>query len=125
MIRIKELCRAYGITQYQLARHLSIAPSTLSQYATGRSEPDLETLKKIATYFDVSIDVLLGFAPPSKRDNNRIADILPLEMRHAAISDEGLHELKLYIEYLCYRYPASGKKSNPPGDSSNEAQGAT
>lgn len=48
------------LTQRELAVHLNIAPSTLGGYVQGKSEPDMETLVKIAQYFDVSTDYLLG-----------------------------------------------------------------
>lgn len=59
--RLKELrTRDKKMTQEALARELQISKSTLSNYETGYSMPDIETLIKIATYFHVSTDHLLG-----------------------------------------------------------------
>ena len=60
MLRIKELREARGEMQKVIAKALGIAPSTYSQYETGKREPDYSTLSKIADYFDVSVDYLLG-----------------------------------------------------------------
>ena len=40
--------------------YLNIAPSTIGGYVQGSSEPDFETLKILANYFDVSTDYLLN-----------------------------------------------------------------
>ena len=47
------------ITQKKLALDLQIPASTLGGYVQGTSEPDFDTLKKFARYFNVSSDYLL------------------------------------------------------------------
>ncbi len=47
-------------TQRQVAEFLQIAQPSYIRYENGSSEPSLETLCKIADYFDVSVDYLLG-----------------------------------------------------------------
>ena len=59
--RLKELRDAKGLTQLELSRELGIAPSTIGMYETGRREPDFDTLKKSATYFNVSPNYLIGW----------------------------------------------------------------
>lgn len=58
--RLKQLRLQKNITQEQLAKHLGIPRSTYSNYEYGNREPDANTLNKIADYFDVSVDYLLG-----------------------------------------------------------------
>lgn len=58
---LRALIEERGITQKELARKLNIAPSTLGSYVQNVREPDFETLKTIAGYFDVSTDYLLDF----------------------------------------------------------------
>lgn len=58
--RLKELLRDRGITQKDLAGGIDIAPSTAGNYVRGLREPDYETLKRIAAFFHVSTDFLLG-----------------------------------------------------------------
>ena len=48
------------MTQKRVANDLNIAPSTIGGYVQGSSEPDFETLKILAGYFDVSTDYLLN-----------------------------------------------------------------
>ncbi len=48
------------ITQTELGKILGVGKTTISNYETGYSTPDAEMLKKIATYFNVSTDYILG-----------------------------------------------------------------
>ena len=59
-IRITELRKQAGMSQFQLAKVLDIATSTLGMYETGKREPSLKVLNRIASYFNVSTDYLLG-----------------------------------------------------------------
>jgi transcriptional regulator with XRE-family HTH domain len=58
---LRSLLEERFITQKQMADALNIAPSTLSGYILNSSEPDFETLKKIAKYFDTTTDYLLDY----------------------------------------------------------------
>ena len=60
--RIKELRKENGYTQRALAEMLELTNSTVCDWETGRSEPDLETLKRLAQLFSVSTDYLLGLS---------------------------------------------------------------
>lgn len=58
--RIKELRQELGITQKELAKHLGIAQNTLSYWENGKFDVDNASLCRIADYFHVTIDYLLG-----------------------------------------------------------------
>jgi transcriptional regulator with XRE-family HTH domain len=60
MLRIHELRTNKDITQKDLAAELGIPANTFNQYENGKREPDYETLKKVADYFHVPVDFLLG-----------------------------------------------------------------
>lgn len=47
-------------TQDEIAEAIGVSRATYSHYETGRSEPAIATLVKIAELFDVSLDDLLG-----------------------------------------------------------------
>ena len=59
-MRIRELRIQRNLQQKDLAAALEIAANTLSQYENGKREPDQETLIKLADYFGVTTDYLLG-----------------------------------------------------------------
>ena len=58
--RIKAARKAIGLTQDQLAQKSGVATITIRQYETGKRQPRLEQLQKIADALDVSISYLLG-----------------------------------------------------------------
>ena len=66
-----------NITQKTLADYLGIKRQTVSQYCLGNSSPDFNTLCKIADYFEVSADYLLGRR--SSEQNDLINQISELE----------------------------------------------
>lgn len=58
--KLRNLIEERNLTQKKVANDLNIAPSTMGGYVQGSSEPDFETLKRIAEYFNVSADYLLS-----------------------------------------------------------------
>lgn len=60
MNRIKELRIAQNLNQKDFAKIIGIAQPTLSGWETGRTQIDYENLNKLADYFKVSLDYLLG-----------------------------------------------------------------
>lgn len=58
--RLIELRKNKKLTQYTLADNLGCSRALISNYEQGRREPDFDTLLKIADYFNVSTDYMLG-----------------------------------------------------------------
>lgn len=58
--RLLQLRKKKSITQETLGKALGVGKTTISNYETGYSTPDSETLTKIADYFGVTTDFLLG-----------------------------------------------------------------
>lgn len=58
--RLKKLRKTRNISQLKLALDLSMNQNTISRYENMEREADYETLIRLADYFDVSIDYLLG-----------------------------------------------------------------
>ena len=59
-LRIKELREEYQLTQKELAKKLGNVQRNISNWESGNSEPDCETILKLADIFKVSIDELFG-----------------------------------------------------------------
>lgn len=58
--RLKQLRTEKNLTQQQLSDMLKISRNTYAQYETGRREPDFSTAQLIASFFDVTVDNLIG-----------------------------------------------------------------
>ena len=60
MIRLKDVRNKFKMQQKDVCLSLNIPQNTYSQYENGKREPDSETLSRIADFFNVSVDYLLG-----------------------------------------------------------------
>ena len=89
--KLRSLIEERNLTQKQVATDLNIAPSTMGGYVQGSSEPDFETLKTIANYFDVSTDYLLNI--PDKKSADEMEDELLRVFRSMSMEHK-----KIYIE---------------------------
>ncbi len=58
--RLRELLSERNISQRDFATAIGVAASTAGNYVNGVRKPDYETLRKVAQYFHVSTDFLLG-----------------------------------------------------------------
>ena len=73
--RIKELRISKNLTQEEFGQLFGIVKSTVSLYESSKSNPDDELKKKIASYFGVSLDYLMGETDDSTRYRDINADI--------------------------------------------------
>lgn len=58
--KLQELRKERGLTQQELAQIFNVSKTTICQYETVKQEPSLCLLKKIALFFNVTTDYLLG-----------------------------------------------------------------
>ncbi|MDE6167035.1 MAG: helix-turn-helix domain-containing protein [Acetatifactor sp.] len=57
---LKQLRHKKGMGQKQLSSYLHCSVGTISNYESGTHCPDLDTLVKLADFYEVSVDYLLG-----------------------------------------------------------------
>ena len=72
-MRLKELRKQFKLSQAELGEALGLSRSAICLYETGKRAPDKETLIKIAAFFGVSLDYLLGLDNETK-ENEKQAD---------------------------------------------------
>ncbi|MCL2755351.1 MAG: helix-turn-helix domain-containing protein [Oscillospiraceae bacterium] len=58
--RIKTLREQKGVLQIDLAQAMGVTQGTIGNWETGKRTPDTQMLQRLANYFDVSADCLLG-----------------------------------------------------------------
>lgn len=66
MLKLKELRTEKKLKQLEVANFLGITSQAYGNYESGKRQPDPENLLKLADYFNVSVDYLLG------RENQQI-----------------------------------------------------
>lgn len=86
--KLRFLIEERNLTQKQVAIDLNIAPSTMGGYVQGSSEPDFETLKRLARYFDVTTDYLLNIH--TDKSNNFMEDELLRVFRSMTAEQQNL-----------------------------------
>jgi transcriptional regulator with XRE-family HTH domain len=75
--RLRNLRNEKKMTQQDVADVIEIDRTTYTKYESGKSKPDSVMLDKLAIYFDVSVDYLLGRT--NVRNSNNSADEFPPE----------------------------------------------
>lgn len=102
--RIETLCKERNISITTMCRDSGVSRAPLSDLKMGRSKTlSSATLAKIASYFDVSIDYLLGNESESRSDTSaaparKLRSISRLE--DCEITPEQDEEISNYIDYL-------------------------
>ncbi len=57
---LKLLRQTAGVSQQKIADAVMVSQQSINKYENHNVEPDIETLIKIADFFDVSVDYLIG-----------------------------------------------------------------
>ncbi|MCI8497675.1 MAG: helix-turn-helix transcriptional regulator [Clostridiales bacterium] len=96
---LADLRKDKGLTQTELAAILGIDRRNYGNYERGCREPNDELKIKIARYFNVSLDYLLGLIrePRPLDDENKYVR-LP-----RPLSEKSMEDLQEYIRYLVQR----------------------
>lgn len=85
--RLKKLRTDKKLSQRELAERFNISQSAIAYYESGKKEPNHEMLQKLADFFEVSLDYLLGRTDntePTQLETNQILEkisVLPPDVR--------------------------------------------
>ncbi|MED1565773.1 helix-turn-helix transcriptional regulator [Bacillus paramycoides] len=106
--KIKDLRKNNKITQEQLGNAIGVSKMAISYFEKGKKSPGRESLEKIADYFDVTTDYLLGRSedPELNEEENKIVteegknilaliESLPEDERKKA-----WEQLEMYVTYM-------------------------
>ena len=66
--RLRDLRKLKGDTQEKLSNFLGVTAQAYPKYEYGLRKPNLETTIKLANYFNVSVDYLLGLTDNPERN---------------------------------------------------------
>ena len=79
---IKKFRKEKGMTQEELAEVLGVTVGAVSKWENGNNTPDIVMLTILADFFDVSIDVLLGYDISSKKVKDIVKKISKFVLEH-------------------------------------------
>lgn len=60
-----------GITQDELAEYIGVSKAAVSKWETASTYPDISLLPRLAAFFDISIDELMGYEPQMEKEDIR------------------------------------------------------
>lgn len=76
-----------NLSQSAIAEKLNISRSRYAHYESGRNEPDNAMIKKIADYYEITVDELLGNTQTTAKDEMDIAKRMEMIKRDLENSD--------------------------------------
>jgi transcriptional regulator with XRE-family HTH domain len=108
--RIRDLRVSYnsgeGLSQDSLARHLKVAPNTISRWETGTYRPSVKDLERVSRFFGVSI---ISFFPSEMVDEEEDESLNALLRTARQLHPADLEELRKYAEFRRARGIYQGK----------------
>lgn len=113
---LRSLIEQQGITQKELAKKLSITPSALGNYVQNTREPDYHTLIKIADYFHVSTDYLLGYSASEQKLSHEEEILLHI---FRSLTDD---QKEIYLEQGKIFMKQNNKKTSCRSDSKSKTE---
>lgn len=111
--RLRDLRREQNLTGEQLGKIIGVKQTTISRWEAGQVIPTQSNLKKLAAYFHVSSDYLLGLTDerePYKKplkfeealkileNTKRNDDIFTITENFKNLTDEQLHTIATIVE---------------------------
>lgn len=100
-----------GLTQQDVADRLHITRSTYAQYEIGRRVPEYATLEKIADFFEVSIDYLVGRdkqeEPKTSLTDKQTAHVIQRMIEHYNIDVSDPEKVKKLEQIIQLVFPPS------------------
>lgn len=95
--RLKKLREENGISQLELAKVLNLSNVMLSRYEKNKRSPDYETLNKLADFYGVTTDFLLGRTNIRNPQKHMAADS---QAEYENLPSEIYGHLKIIVQYF-------------------------
>src|SRR5690554_422067 len=112
--RLKTLRNKKGKNQEEVAYSIGISRARYSHYENNHVEPDMDLLKKIAKYYNVSTDYLLGNELPSEEDKkretiNKIVNEFPdADLMFKDLANMSAEQLEEVYEFIKFKMSLKG-----------------
>ena len=104
MTNLKNLRKKRHITQVKLSVEIGVFQELISHYEIGNSKPNIDTLIKLADYFQCSTDYLLNrsdvpnIPKPTDKNYSELNDLLE---KYKSLSTDQKQAFNSYLDFLC------------------------
>ena len=109
MNNMKKIRESLQLTQVKVANDLKLSRQVYNFYENGKRNPDMQTLIKIADYYGVSINYLLGRTNVIKPENIDEDDLLS---KINTADSETKASVEQFLNYLLYEKERKNKEKN-------------
>lgn len=103
--RLKQLRKDNKMTQVMLGKRLNYGYTAIANYESGRNQPSIDVLVKLAEIFHTSIDFLVGF-DNARSSNKQIInqdEVSDLHTIMLNLDDKKKEELLTFAKWLLFR----------------------
>ncbi len=97
--RLVSLRKEKGLSQYEVADRLGFSRGKLANYEQGTRQPDYDTLNKIAEFYGVSADYLLGRTEKKQFEEDENLFFFDME----GLNEDEIADIKEHIEYVKWK----------------------
>lgn len=107
--RMKEIMKQSGIKPKQLTAELGISNSSFTDWSKGKGSPSLDTVRKFADYFHVSIDYLVNGVEFSSHKTLEFSNPIDKELleKFHSLTPELREKLIGYVDGMLAAMPKS------------------
>lgn len=112
-IRLVELRNSKGLTQQQVADKIELSRARLNNYEQGIRQPDIDTTIKLANFYNVTTDYILGklnnktdltpTEPKKPKDLKRILEQHEIMFDGVPIDEDAKKEIMHIVEFELYK----------------------
>lgn len=100
-MKLKEIRARYNLNQTDIAKITGLSQKSISNYENAQTYPNVESLIKLADYFHVTIDELLGHEVPYTLNRVEFSEKqLEVIKNIKGLTDEDCLRIDAYIEGL-------------------------
>ncbi|MBE2905366.1 helix-turn-helix transcriptional regulator [Anoxybacillus flavithermus] len=134
--RLKRLRLEKKLTQEELGKKINVTKVSISGYENGNRTPDTETLQKLADFFNVTTDYLLGRTDdpnPPESDNEELGTLARINQlikeygieqmgffdieKWKHLTEEEIREIIQHFEWVAHK---AAQKNKSPGKDTEE-----
>ena len=101
---LRQLRQANGWTQEEVARQMALTRQAVSSHESGRTQPDLETLKRYAEVYQVSIQDILYGGSQSQHRRRRVRHLALAALADLVLCTL-LHSILLWVSNRFFQMP--------------------